>query len=121
MEEAVVDCTNLHITFPAVVYGYLFVARANREEEKKVSNLRVSNDTAILKSGEVVEGMIRLHSALIELSGRRGIRDEVSRYEAASMALVEADKVDSELIFRDFPPTDSPLRIERFFETLYAR
>jgi hypothetical protein len=29
MEEAVGDCTNLHITYPAMVAGYLFVLRAH--------------------------------------------------------------------------------------------
>jgi hypothetical protein len=31
MEEAVGDCTNLHITYPALVYAYLTVLRANQE------------------------------------------------------------------------------------------
>src|SRR5207244_2557647 len=34
MEEAVGDCTNLHITYPAMVAGYLFVLRANRQQEE---------------------------------------------------------------------------------------
>ena len=33
MEEAVGDCTNLHIAYPPLVCGYLFVMRANRAEE----------------------------------------------------------------------------------------
>ena len=32
MEEAVGDCTNLHITYPALVTGYLFVMRAHRQD-----------------------------------------------------------------------------------------
>ena len=30
MEETVGECTNLHIIYPALVLGYLFVVRANR-------------------------------------------------------------------------------------------
>jgi len=30
MEEAVGDCTNLHISYPALVYGFLHVMRATR-------------------------------------------------------------------------------------------
>ena len=30
MEETIGECTNLHITYPALVFGYLFVIRANR-------------------------------------------------------------------------------------------
>ena len=33
MEEAVGDCTNLHIAYPPLVCGYLFVMRANRSVE----------------------------------------------------------------------------------------
>jgi hypothetical protein len=32
MEEAVGDCTNLHITYPAMVTGYLFAMRAHRQD-----------------------------------------------------------------------------------------
>ena len=32
MEEAVGDCTNLHITYPAMVTGYIFVLRAHRHD-----------------------------------------------------------------------------------------
>lgn len=31
MEEAVGDCTNLHISYPNLVYGFLHVLRGNRE------------------------------------------------------------------------------------------
>lgn len=30
MEETIGECTNLHIRYPALVFGYLFVIRANR-------------------------------------------------------------------------------------------
>ena len=30
MEETIGECTNLHITYPALVFGYLFLIRANR-------------------------------------------------------------------------------------------
>ena len=30
MEETIGECTNLHITYPALVFGYLFIIRANR-------------------------------------------------------------------------------------------
>src|SRR5262249_58646089 len=33
MEENIWGCTNLHITYPAMVFGYLFVIRANRAAE----------------------------------------------------------------------------------------
>jgi hypothetical protein len=129
MEEAVGDCTNLHITYPAMVAGYLFVLRANRQQEEAVAMIAgeetqptrrlAANDLAIQRGGDPVEVIIRFHSALRELSGRRGIRNDVSRYEAVSLALVESGTADAGSILAGFPPPDSPTRIEQFFQTLY--
>ena len=61
---------------------------------------------------------IKLLSAL---TGRNGIREDASRYEAISLALIDTrdDAVGRPL--PEFPPPDSPLRLEHFFETLYRR
>ncbi len=142
MEEAVGDCTNLHITYPALVCGFLAVMRANRygegteaaEEEAAERDIQEvepesappsrqlrANDIAIQKGGEVVESIIRYHAALRELTGRRGIRNDVSRYEAVALALVESNSPAPGKILTNFPKGDSPLRIEQFFDTLYLR
>lgn len=42
MEEAVGDCTNLHIAYPALVYGFLQVLRANREAPGSSSRIRAA-------------------------------------------------------------------------------
>jgi hypothetical protein len=99
MEEAVGDCTNLHITYPAMVTGYLFVMRAHRQDAMvaavatspapAVGRAIAQNDIAIQKSGEPVEAIVRFHNALRELTGRRGVRNDVSRYEAVALALVD--------------------------------
>lgn len=131
MEETIGECTNLHITYPALVFGYLFVLRANRFTED-TAGITVSegapptrrlaaNDIAIQKGGEPVEGIIRFHAALRELTGRRGIRNEVSRYEAVSLILVDTAGGQSGHELSAFPPADSPLRFERFFDALYLR
>jgi len=135
MEEAVGDCTNLHITYPAMVAGYLFVMRANRapeqtaveivekipaEQESPERKLE-ANDIAIQAGGDPVESVFRFHTALRELTGRRGIRNDVSRYEAVSLALIEAFGSNAGAILDGFPPEDSPLRFEQFFSTLYLR
>ena len=87
MEEAVGDCTNLHITYPAMVTGYLFVMRAHRQAaltaaqatEPSAASTRAiaQNDIAIQRSGEPVESVVRFHNAVRELAGRRGIRSDV--------------------------------------------
>jgi hypothetical protein len=129
MEEAVGDCTNLHITYPAMVAGYLFVMRAHRQQAMVAASATAppgsgrtiaQNDIAIQHSGEPVESVVRFHNALRELTGRRGIRNDVSRYEAVSMVLVDpADNTGQ--VLGIYPRADSSLRIERFFEALYLR
>ena len=132
MEETIGECTNLHITYPAMVFGYLFVIRANRQieeaaavagEAEQASPARQlqANDIAMAVGGEPVESIIRFHSALRELTGRRGIRNDVSRYEAVSLAMVEMADADVGALLPGFPAADSPLRIEQFFKTLYLR
>ena len=132
MEETIGECTNLHITYPALVFGYLFVIRANRQIEQAAevageaaaatpARQLQANDIAMAQGGEPVESIIRFHSALRELTGRRGIRNDVSRYEAVSLALVEMADADLGTLLPGFPAPDSPLRLEQFFKTLYLR
>ncbi len=157
MEETIGECTNLHITYPAMVIGYFALVRANRTIEdaieapsekepgllggtraedssdkntsagdllrgsSRVAEQIEANDIAILPSGVVTEGIVRFHAALCEMTGRRGIRDEISRYEAMSLSLVEPKGDKAGTVFSNFPSIDSPLRPERFFETLYRR
>lgn len=132
MEEAVGDCTNLHITYPAMVCGYMFVMRANRDdgsmaatrggvpEEESGRDLK-PNDIAISEEGGPVETIQRFHTALRELTGRRGIREDVSRYEAVALTLVESTRHQAGDVLQGFPQQDSPLRLDRFFDDLLLR
>ncbi len=126
MEEAIGDCTNLHITYPAMVCGYLFVMRAHREGALVTANIGddtgrelKANDIALQLDGNPVLSVLRFHSALRELTDRNGIRNDVSRYETVAFALVESAGSDIGEVLPHFPPDDSHLRIERFFATLY--
>ena len=131
MEETIGECTNLHITYPALVFGYLFVIRANEAPdgaalaspslgERPVRPI-APNDIAIAESRWPVESIVRFNSALGALTGRSGIRDDASRYEAISLALIDTRDGAVGHPLPEFPPPDSPLRLERFFETLYRR
>jgi hypothetical protein len=112
MEETIGECTHLYITYSAMGIGYFAILRANRtiqdvleapdvddeqadpEESdggaesvatsatvKAIENIK-ANDIAILEDGSTVDGIVRFHAALREMTSRRGIRDEISRYEA---------------------------------------
>jgi len=130
MEETIGECINLHITYPAMVFGYLFVIRANRAaavvaelatQERVSARTLAANDIAMQRGGEPVEAILRFHAALRELTGRRGIRNDGSRYEAVALALIETTGAETGEVLAGFPPHDSPLRLEQFFQTLYLR
>jgi hypothetical protein len=52
---------------------------------------------------------------------RRGLRNDISRYEAITVALVEPKGPNVGGLVSSFPPPDSPLHIDKFFGTLYRR
>lgn len=133
MEETIGECTNLHITYPALALGYLVLIRANRTAEAALEQIAAAtetgeperelaaNDIAMSEGGEPIAGIMRFHNALRELLGRRGIRNDVSRYEAIGMGLVEMEAGNRGALLESYPVEDSPLRLERFFDTLYLR
>lgn len=129
MEETIGECTNLHITYPAMVFGYLFVIRANRAPSaahilppaSDPLDRRMAQNDVAMAGEQPVESIVRFHAALRELTGRRGIRNDVSRYEAVALAMVESDGEECGNLLSGFPAEDSPLRLERFFQTLYQR
>lgn len=138
MEETIGEVTNLHITYPALVFGYLFLLRANRAVEAiaedaadavqddvaaaAASAAMAHNDVVLQRDGSPVESLLRFDYALRGMTGRRSIRNDVSRYEAVALGLVDtADTATPGRILSDFPPMDSPIRLERFFASLYAR
>ncbi|MGA3308632.1 MAG: hypothetical protein ABSD08_08460 [Xanthobacteraceae bacterium] len=155
MEETIGECTNLHITYPALVLGYFSVVRANRtlkdaieapandaeeadseigpdssaistsapieDRPSTIADRIKANDIAILEDGSISDGLIRFHAALSEMTGRRGVRNEISRYEAMALTLIEPKGDQPGSIFPNFPPVESSLHLSRFFSTLYQR
>lgn len=131
MEETIGECTNLHITYPALVLGYLVLLRANRQVETLLEETTAAegdsgkqlglNDIALSQGGEPVAAIMRFHNALHELVGRRGIRNDVSRYEAIGFGMVEMEPKARGALLSDYPGDESELRLERFFEMLYLR
>jgi hypothetical protein len=153
MEETIGECTNLHITYPALVLGYFAVVRANRTlkdaieapaddveatgvqggeeqsitlgEDREVSPAVAekikANDIAILEDDSVTDALVRFYTALSEMTHRRGIRNEISRYEAIALALVEPKGKHPGSIYEKFPSRESLLHHSQFFPTLYHR
>jgi len=130
LEEAGGDCTNLHLTYRSLVYAFWSVIRANRPGPlpprapvgMKTENGRVgTNDVAVDQEGQATSSVVRYHLALSGLAGRGGIRNDISKYEAVAMTLVEVDAERIGHIFPDYPEADSPLRLERFFPLIYQQ
>ena len=126
MEEAVGDCTNLHISYSNLVYGFLHVVRANRQgpvgpetahflKADDAGNVK-ANDIAIRPDGEVSELINRYHDVLLGLTGREGVRNDLSRYEALAVAMVDPEH---RTVLPDWPRAESPLRIEGFMDAIY--
>src|SRR5690606_16265925 len=79
------------------------------------------NDLALHEGGEPMAGIMRFHNALRELTGRRGIRDDVSQYEAVALGMVDMDAGSIGALLANYPDQTSPLRIEQLFGALYLR
>lgn len=116
MEEAIGDCTNLHISYPALVYGFLQVLRATPPGPGVDPN-----DAGLLDTGLPSELIARYHDVLARLDGRSDLRDESTKYEAVGLALVVPSGDDQGLVVPTFPPQDSCLSLGSFFPRLYAQ
>ncbi|UCG88105.1 MAG: hypothetical protein JSW71_06060 [Gemmatimonadota bacterium] len=116
MEEAVGDCTNLHISYPALVYGFFQVMKANREGPRVKAN-----DVAIRSDGRVSDQISRYHDALVRLAGRDDTRDDVTKYEAVCMILASPDRPTLGDVVETYPVAGSPLLSHSFFERIYAQ
>ena len=116
MEEAVGDCTNLHIAYPALVYGFFHVIRANRRGAGIPPN-----DVALAADGCVTEAIRRYHDVLARLADRSDVRADATKYEAIALALVSADATAAGRVLKEFPENDSPLLLKDFFGKLHAQ
>lgn len=115
MEEAIGDSTNLHIMYPGLVYAFMHVIKAHRAGTPGLA----ANDIAVNADGEVVQSIRRYHDVLLGLAGRRFVRDDFTRYEAVSLAMVNSDTTSAGTIFESFPSAESLLNLRAFFDTIY--
>ncbi|MFW6163932.1 MAG: hypothetical protein ACODAJ_14275 [Planctomycetota bacterium] len=115
MEEAIGDCTNLHVMYPGIVYGFLHLLRANREGQPGIK----ANDICITADAQPVAPVLRYHNLLADLAGRTFVRNDLTRYEAIALLLIESLPECAGAVFAGFPLDDSPLRFESFFDSLY--
>lgn len=128
MEEAAGDCTNLHLAYPAMVYGFWHVLRANEEDDLNpqphfdLDGGRYKQaDLALLSGGIPVEQIQRYYYAVERLSGREDLRDPPSRYEACGFTLVRCLGGRTGCrVYEDYPSRESMLDYNRMFRRLYT-
>lgn len=130
MEEAVGDCTNLHMSYPGLVYGFLHLIRANPQGlvgAKTVGLVKVDGngcyrpqDTAVGSAG-VTSFISTYHNAIARLTGRRDLRDDVTRYEAVCLLLVSPDEAEFGSLYKSYPLPGSLLHFDSFFRIIYEQ
>jgi hypothetical protein len=134
MEEAVGDCTNLHLSYPSLVYAFWHVIRANRpgqlplnapaalrtrtKKDKTPPDECRSNDIAI-RGEKPVATLERYHYALLGLADRSGTRNHITKYEAVALTLIDADDAGLGSVIDTFPKPDSPLLYQDLFQKIY--
>ena len=121
LERIAGACVNLHMVYPALVYGFWHVISANRVQDlARVGGLDYHCDHSLRRNGESVAELQRYHDALARLSERGGIRDAPSRYEACALTLVDRGAGPLQgTPYPDYPPPGSILDYNRVFRRLY--
>lgn len=101
-EEYVGDATNLHTRYPMLVVGFMMVVPVHDET---------------FRNGQPTEGLLRIARLLENANDRIRQTDPPGSYEATALVLVDGyfghGPVERVL---SFPPDESPLRVERFFD-----
>lgn len=127
LESTAGACVNLHMVYPALVYGFWHVL-GTRQIHDLVPSALSDPDAGpgdhgdhSLWNGAHAATIRRYHDALVRLSERDDIRDDPSRYEACALTLVEHGAGQQDGIPNsDYPPLGSLLDYDRMFRRLYA-
>lgn len=128
LERIAGACVNLHMSYPALVYGFWHVLGASRVRDlvpaavpELVGDPGYHGDCARTRTGERAAELRRYHDALARLSERGDTRDDPSRYEACALTLVEHRAgLQQGSPNPDHSPSGSLLHYNRMFQRLYA-
>lgn len=113
MEEALGECTNVHLMYPGFVFGFLHLIRFSKLSE--VGNIQ---DASFDEQDLPLPAIRRYYEVLLALSGRNTITDPGFRYEAVGLLIYQCTPTGPR-IWTAFPPNDSPVHFSRFFQRLY--
>jgi len=113
MEEALGECTNVHLMYPGFVFGFLHLIKFC-----KLSETANPQDSSFAEDDCPLPSIARYHEVLVALSGRSTITDPGMRYESVALLVYRCRKGRA-AIWPSYPPLDSPVHFSRFFSRLY--
>jgi hypothetical protein len=113
MEEALGECTNVHLMYPGFVFGFLHLIKFSKESE--VGN---PQDASFSENDEPLPLITRYHEVLVALSGRNTITEPSMRYESVGLLVYRCRGKTTE-IWSKYPLPESPVHFSRFFPRLY--
>lgn len=113
MEEALGECTNIHLMYPGFVFGFLHLIKFAKQ-----SDTRKPHDSSFGEDDRPLPSIERYHEVLVALSGRATITDPGMRYESVALLVYKCNAERAE-IWPGYPPPDSPVHFSRFFQRLY--
>lgn len=113
MEEAIGECTNIHLMYPGFVFGFLHLIKFS-----KVSESGSIQDASFGEDDQPLASLTRYHDVLAALSGRALITDAGSRYESVALIVYRCRNGKSE-IWPNYPLPESPVHFSKFFQRLY--
>jgi hypothetical protein len=127
LEETIGECNNLHLGYSGLVFGYLFLARAQEKIEETAAAIEAGmaekqdrNDLAFTEDGDPVDSLLRFYNAMETMNRRMTRTDPDGKYESVGFGLVRVDP-DPGTLSETFPPKDSTVNLEHFFSVLYTR
>lgn len=77
MEEALGECTNVHLMYPGFVFGFLHLIKFNKQSE-----VGSPQDASFGEDDKPLPSIARYHEVLVALSGRNTITEPGMRYES---------------------------------------
>jgi hypothetical protein len=113
MEEALGECTNVHLMYPGFVFGFLHLLRFSKESE--VESIQ---DASFDKRDMPLPAIRRYYEVLLALAGRNTITDPGMKYEAVGLLIYRCTPAGPK-IWNAYPPKDSPVHFSNFFRRLY--
>jgi hypothetical protein len=113
MEEALGECTNVHLMYPGFVFGFIHLIRF-----RKISDVKSPNDASFDENNFPLPSIRRYHEVLVALAGRHAITDPGMRYESVGLLVYRCLGEKTE-IWKDYPSKESPVHFSKFFQRLY--